>query len=232
MALPKLESFTTGADQTLQAYDANWVADSGELSVTAATDTVEGTIEKATYYWNGDVFNADQYAQMTQETGGAITSIGPYVRINSGDNSGYYFLTNGTGTNDSFFGEISADTYSDIGGDRGNFDPGDVAYIEFNGNAWDLKKNDASLATGTDGTHATGQAGLGCFSVNLDGDNWEGGNLATAKAPNQTQSIIMGKSKIWPVSIALAALPVAAAKNNNNMTRRELVNIKNWLKSK
>ena len=194
MALPFQEPFTgTGAlsaSWTQVAFGTPTLQRSAGLGDPSAADASHDTLA----FVSGESPSADQYAQVVINTG--LLSTRRYaqvlVRASGTGNSHtcYVFTTDGaSGSGHTQIQEISAnETYSVVAAIATTFTSGDVMRLEVNGtgsNNLTAYKNGASVGTGSDATLTTGTFGTGVYDDTADTirlDDFEGGNLATAKA--------------------------------------------------
>ena len=97
MALPKTDSFTVTVDTDIQDYDANWIRAGGSgWRVYEATDTLACVASGSSpwipnLHWEGDTFDANQYAQAkiaALDTGASY--VGVSVRCASGTTNTHY----------------------------------------------------------------------------------------------------------------------------------------------
>jgi hypothetical protein len=196
MALPATDTFTTGTDQSLTAYSANWTANSGAFAVTASTDTVraDGGGGEDMAHWNADTFDANQYAQVS------ITSvdssyIGVAVRCHASAATGYGLYA---GVTESYLYKIVSGTWTQIGSAGGAWSNSDVLRLEVSGTTLTPKRNGSTYSTigaQTDSSISSGYAGLSGYEVSGGtGDNWEGGNLSSSGNPSVSDSTAVSET--------------------------------------
>lgn len=192
MALPVIDNFTAAADAALQTYSANWVINSGALTVNATGDYVQcdtvGSYSAA--HWQGDTFAADQYAQVKISLkAGSSDWIGPAVRAHASANTYYgVFASVNFGANSIYLSKIVAGTLTDLAFVDGvAVAAGDVLRLEIVGTALTVKRNGtavAGLTNITDSSIATGYGGLCGYGEGGDTSSWmddfEAGNLGGA----------------------------------------------------
>lgn len=187
MALPATDTFTTGSDQDIESYSANWTENSGDFQVVAATDDVYQNDSNYDHFahWNADAFNNDQYAQIVVN---AITTggyIGPAVRVHASAQTGYEWT--GDGADGSYLVEVTAGSGTQLGNKGTTWSATQTARLEAEGTTITPMINAAELdppGAQTDSTHSSGYAGItgGAQQPNSRMDNWEGGNLGAAPA--------------------------------------------------
>lgn len=195
MALPKTDSFTTGSDQHLHDYDANWVDNNSAVwSVVASTDdayqSTSGTGGEGAAHWAGDTFDDNQYAQgkITAVSG---NSIGVSVRCSSGSTGTYYgFYCTIT---DHYLFKLVVGGFTQIGStDTTNGAVNEIIRLEVSGTSLTPKINGAVWGQGakTDDAIDSGYAGLtgyssgtGCRIDDFEGGNLEGGCVEVVVAP-------------------------------------------------
>lgn len=195
MALPATEDFATANDPLTGSSDWSQpgaTSDSGKAASGAYKDESGDTDDKSAY-WATDSFNADQYSQITISTddSGGNHRLGLILRAGSGNEA--YLVR---------FRFASADRdfeayYWDSGGTRNSIGTAhtpsasvgvnDIIRVEISSDTLTLKVDyGAGFITETTWTEAagpnSGSAGIYIVDsgVSIDGDDWEGGNLAGA----------------------------------------------------
>lgn len=186
MALPATDTFTTGSDQSLTAYSASWTINQGGWNVSASNDYALPTTTDDIAHWNADVFDADQYAQVTFPLIFAGYFLGVALRCHATNADAYCVLvTDDTTLVYRFIGGAgtelgtSADTWSQNDELRAEVETTDASTVQIR-----VYQNDTLVLTVND-TNASrilsGSAGIFGFGPNGGAvDNWEGGNLAVA----------------------------------------------------
>lgn len=188
MALPATDSFTTGSDNPLPTYSANWTANNGTITVRASTDDVysNSTSAETCAHWNADSFSADQYAQGTINAISDGSYIGPAVRAAASGETYYgYYAADG----DSYMFADVAGSWGQLGSTGAGVAATDVMRLDVEGvNPSTLTpKLNGSLDTsvGSDSTNSdidSGSAGI-CGYGSFDGtrlDDWQADNLGVA----------------------------------------------------
>lgn len=188
MTLPATDAFTTGSNQTLTAYSANWTNNSGSFQVVLATTDAKGNgLSENLAHWNADTFANDQYAAVKLNTAPDSTNdVGAAVRVAAAAYTGYILpMTNG-GDNTAIY-KIVTSTFTKLGGIATVMSSGDVMRLEASGTSISAKRN-GTLVVGafTDSAIASGFGGLWSFNNGPARiDDFEAGNLggATTAAP-------------------------------------------------
>lgn len=181
MALPATDSFTTGSDQLITAYSANWQAVSSTMQVIAATDDVapNGAGLESGAGWTADTFNNDQYSQVVITALNVASAAGAAVRMDLGGGDSYYGYY--SDSNNSYLFVMSGG-WTQLGSNAAAAAVSDVVRIEASGTTITPKKNGSTTGTPgaqTNSTLSSGAAGVCGWDndVNSRLDNWEGGNL-------------------------------------------------------
>lgn len=181
MALPATDDFTTGSDQTLTDYSANWTANVNNINVLAATDDIVADVvnnDVGIAHWNADSFDNDQYCELDITSVDSFISLGPMVRVHASAHTGYLFESSSEG---SFFYKVVATSYTQLGSDTGAASPTERYQIEANGTTIRSLVDDVEEDSQTDSSISSGSAGIHSYqfpSSTTKADNWEGGNLA------------------------------------------------------
>lgn len=208
MALPATDDFTTGTDQTLDAYSANWTINSGDPRVQASTDDVwshDGSTFDHFSHWNADSFNDDQYAQVVTTSMGGGQYLGPAVRVHTSAQSGYGWV--GDSSDGSYLVEISAGSSTILGSKGGTWLVSDVARLEVTGvnpGTLDPLLNGSTENppnTQTDSVHDSGYAGINYGGTDASTgriDDWEGGNLG-GESSSVSPSVMLIRSNQIPI---------------------------------
>lgn len=176
MALPASDTFTGTNNNPLSG---SWTTLAGGWKIfhNAAEATAAGLNAAM---WNADSFGADQYSQAAITSSGGAWGGGVAVRLAA--TRGYYCQINSTLTDieirrmDAAASSTLLTTISGL-----TIADGDVIRLEVSGSTLTLKQNGTTRGTTSDGTYASGSAGL--FSQNANGagiDNWQADNLAAA----------------------------------------------------
>lgn len=185
MALPATDTFTTGSDQSLTSYSANWTMSISTMQVLAATDDVyggnSGSPAPSSAFWNADTFNADHYSQITVSSINTTSSwIGVCCRATASGNL-YSFEFNGSSAESN---EYNSSVYTNKASTTSSFVASDTARTEASSTSIVCKRNGSTISalSFTDSTHTGGSAGISCYYNSSDSrlDNFEGGNLAAA----------------------------------------------------
>lgn len=172
MPLPAIEPFTGGAGALsgswTQVLAATVDRDGSGLGITSAA------ADDAQAFWNLDVFDDDQYAQI--EFFGVVDggdTKGASVRMDSGPDF-YTFQTQ------SGLWRVIAGAWTNLAADPTTWTNGDVLKLTVEINDLKMWKNGAQVgATVSDASHASGSGGCGGFG-NVMGntmDNFRAGNL-------------------------------------------------------
>lgn len=177
MALPKLEAFTGSDGTALSTYNASWVANVGTMSIRSNNVRGDSSGQFNVFFWNGDTFNNDQYAEIVGIQGDNPTYIGVGLRhAGAGVQTFYYYAAS---TADSYVAKLVAGTETVLA-TGGSSATNDVLRLEATGTSLQAKKNGSNAFSAiTDSAIASGKAGIVSygFHVNVRGDNWEGGNI-------------------------------------------------------
>lgn len=219
MALPATDAFTTGADAALTTYSASWTNNNGAFQVLAASDDVHSNSAdtETGAHWNADTFGADQYSQLTVvNVAGACIGVSVRAAASAATWYGYY-----TDNSSSYLYKIVTGSWSQIGSSGSAATAGQVIRLEVTGASTSTTltpKLDGST-TGTPGAQTgrndgigSGSAGLcGYGSLQVRGDNWEGGNLGAtslAKSATSVTAALSGQLRrtVQSVTAALSQL--------------------------
>lgn len=164
MALPASDNFTTGTDQLLTAYSANWSAVSNNMWVFQTPDSVTASANaESACRWSADAFNNDQYSQAAIEAIGSLNWTGVAVRCASGAATYYGLYPGGTGTADSYLFKMVAGTWTQLGPTGGAWSTSDTIRLEVSGTTLTPIRNGstyASIGAQTDASIASGSAGV------------------------------------------------------------------------
>lgn len=172
MALPATDAFT----RTDGSLGSNWTQANGTNSPRVRAngiDNYDGSDDLV--YWNADSFNNDQYSQLVYKSGSAVY-LGPGVRITASNGYGLEASSNNT----RYLGKIVAGVYTELANNLAAFTANDVYRMEMTGTSLVVKVNGSNIFSVTDGSLASGSAGLagyGSSSGSTAWDDWEGGNL-------------------------------------------------------
>ncbi len=179
MSLPAIDTFSSGSDQSLTAYSANWTNLVGSFWVYATGHLTTNALLDVVARWNADTFADDQYAEavFTEMTGDYI---GVAVRCAAAAETYYGYLS---GSTNSYLFKLVSGVNTNLG-TGAPFGAGDVIRLEVSGTTLTPKRNGAVADIGpvTDASIAGGYAGVcgyGGLSANHRLTSWEGGNLTT-----------------------------------------------------
>ena len=194
MTLPATDDFTTGSDQNLDTYSANWTENraSGDLVVNEITNDVGGEAPyDSVAHWNADTFNDNQYAEATlADLGSEDEFIGVAVRVHTSANTGYVYEGDGVTSDNKYLAKIITGSFTTLQSSTNTWSATEVIRLEVSGETLTPKINgflDADLGTDTDSSIESGYAGLTQYGNDSnDGtmDDWEGGNLAAVVTVN------------------------------------------------
>lgn len=184
MTLPKIDTFEVEADQRIYEYNASWKENNGsQWQLLELTDDVkvslQGTNAEDGCHWEGDIFNANQYAQIkisALDTNG----IGAAVRVAAGATGTYYVFY--CSSSDHFLGKLVDGTFTQIGStDTTNGAAGEIIRLEVVGNVLTPKINGEVWGQGnqTNDSIPSGYAGMSGWgnSAFVRADDFEGGDL-------------------------------------------------------
>ncbi len=179
MALPATDLFSSGSDQSLTAYSANWTVIVGGFWVYATGDLTTNALVDSVARWNADTFQDDQYSEavFTEMTGDYI---GVVVRCAAAAET-YYGYT--SGSTNSYLFKVVGGVQTSLG-TGAPFGAGDVIRLEASGTTITPKRNGAVADIGAvvDVSIASGYAGVGGYgglSFTHRFTSWSGGNLTT-----------------------------------------------------
>jgi hypothetical protein len=200
MALPATDDFTTGSDQAIEDYSANWTINSGAMQVLAASDDVHSNTASADTgaHWNADTFDDDQYSQATVSAlSGTYIYIGICARAAASAET-YYFYE--SANNDKkYLTKRVAGSNTELASSANVWSASDDVRLETNGTTITPILNastDTDLGAQTDSSITSGSAGvMGWGSGNVARvDDWEGGNLAGASTASDSQPAYLAGS--------------------------------------
>lgn len=186
MALPLTEDFT-GASGALGASFTQQNASSsvGRNGSGAGTPQAVDSGTESCAFDNVNTYNNSQYSQAVVK---GFTSDWGYVNVwvrassTGATKNGYFTYTDGVaGGGHTETAKYVAGTVSIMGSTTGTFAVNDVIRIETNSTTgWTVKKNGASVGSGTDASLASGAAGMGFYWGSFSApsmDSWEGGDV-------------------------------------------------------
>ncbi len=218
MALPATDSFTTGTDQGIASYSANWALRGGDIQVSQSLDRiysngVGGNFSVAA--WTADTFNSNHYSQLgvVNLVGSqAFVCGGPAVRI-QGDRSCYVLAIGGDGTNPdrARIMRISSTGVGTLISSNVAHGQGATvsAKLEANGSSLTGYVNGVSVVTATDSNLTGGNAGVAMAFQNT---NWRGDDFT---ASNLGGAAITGTGAI---TSAIATAAGSAAEGKTSVT--------------
>lgn len=203
MALPRLESFSSGAGP----LDGTWTQQrSGSFLSYDGLDNCAGDAETDSYAFdNSNSYPADQYSQVVIGSGLASGTdyAGTTTRASlTGDTNykNYVAYTDGaSGAGHTELGVVTADVLTVLRNFAATFTTGDVLRLQSVGSVHEVFKALAatptvfvSLGTFTDSTHASGSAGLRISTVSglVKIPDWEGGAVVSAGVPGDDDAYI------------------------------------------
>lgn len=157
------------------ALGSNWTLGINTVVISAST-VIKGNTASAEHsaWWNANTFPSDHYSQdvvkLANTDGG-----GPLVRHQSGANTFYVFLTDGTACH---MYESTAGTFVQVGANYTNtLALNDVLKLDVTGSTLTPSINGTPLATRTDSSITGGAPGVHVFSTVVSFDDWLGGPI-------------------------------------------------------
>lgn len=186
MALPATDAFTGTSGDPLSA---NWTTIDGVFQIGENNDVKLAGSNFHLAFWDADAFNANQYAQVKVTVVGT-DFVGVGVRMASLRGYIVAFSSAGDMTIQRVDGDEDAtilDTESSL-----TLSANDVIKIEVEGTTIRGYQNDVLRVSATDGTYATGSAGIVGYVIGLDSrmDDWLGDNLAAAGSTTDGRILI------------------------------------------
>ena len=213
MALPAIDTFTTGSTQGLSTYNSDWTESIGSMVVEETQDAVFGSTGSgvAYAYWNADSFDDDQYSEAVVDIGSGVVAVENAVacRVHASAETAYIYNRIATSASTALW-KVDAGGYTQLGNAGSSWSGSDTVRIEAESTTITPKINgstDAAIGAQTDGVIGSGSAGLfayGTYSVAANDQNfesWEGGNLAAADpAPSVSDNLTVSDSSTLAVS--------------------------------
>lgn len=169
-ALPASDSFVAGSDQALTTYSASWTYAAGAWQVSAADGAVgpNSSDNEVGAFWNADSFSANQKSTVIIGRIAAGASVGPGVRMSSGNYYGAY-----SDTSDSYLFKVVSGTWTQLDIDTA-WSASDSVELSVVGTTLTVKVNGTTTMTATDSSLSSGAAGITGY-----GNSWSLANISS-----------------------------------------------------
>lgn len=195
MTLPATDNFTRANSGSL---GANWTEQIHGLQISSNHATPVVSLTYQFVFWNADVFNNDQYSELTiSNFDGSAGQDGPTVRASgtAGSAQNYFMLCDLPNGRTQFY-YYHGGTFTQIGTNITTaWANGDIAHLEVSGTTFTLKRNGTTIGTETDSNIGSGSAGFELRNPTNDTASlWTGGNVGGggSTAPCRLASLGVG----------------------------------------
>ena len=189
-ALPATDAFTDADYVRLNAHGTSWTeqpSPAGALYI-LSNSIYGGTEQEGFNYWNADAFSNDQYSQLTVilVSNSPLHSVGPSVRVSSSAFTGYALVVydaDGGTTHHLVLKKALAGVVTDIHDESYTTYANDVVKLTAVGTILSAYVNAIKIFDHVDADIAAGSAGVyhkNTSSSACKGDDWEGGDVASA----------------------------------------------------
>ena len=206
------DTFTDADGTALATHDSDWVINFGGFAINSNSAHADASGSISMAHREGNIWPADQYAEVTVAAIGSAGSIGVAVRCTAGTTAtGYVFYSD---LYLSYLFKYVNGSFTQIGTTGSPFQAGDVVRLEAIGTTLRPLVNGQLWAQGelTDASIASGYPGIGGYGNSTGSriDDWVGSGLDATMQLRSISDAGMGADALGSLAVSLALVDTGA----------------------